>query len=129
MASGLAVVVAAGVGAGICLRVLQTLIGVELADRSALGLVGLEQRRLGPALKHAGDLPRQVVRVLHARVHAEAAGRRKAVRGVTEQEDAPDPIALGHLRAHDPRIDRADVDRDARHRRRRGAPSRGSTRA
>ena len=35
------------------------------------------------------QLPGQVVRVLHPRVHAEAAGGREAVRRVARQEHAP----------------------------------------
>ena len=56
-------------------------IGVGLRDRPALDVVAVEQPRVGPAAQHEGQLPGEVVRVLHAGVQAEAAGRRKAVGG------------------------------------------------
>ena len=77
--------------------------------RSAL--VGVEQRVGRPARLDGGELPGEVVRVLHARVEAEAAGGREAMRGVADQEDAPLAVALGDLRGHRPGADRADGER------------------
>ena len=42
------------------------------------------------------------MRVLHARVQAEAAGRRETMRGIADQEHAPVPEIRRHLPAHAP---------------------------
>lgn len=47
------------------------------------------ERGRGAARRACRQLPGQVVRVLDARVHAKAAGRREAVRRVPGQEHAP----------------------------------------
>ena len=59
-----------------------------LGDGPALGLVGVEQIRLRVSLQDEGELPSKVEGVLHAAVHALAAGRRMHVRGVAGQEHA-----------------------------------------
>jgi hypothetical protein len=38
--------------------------GDVLGDRAALGLVGVQQRRLRPAAQHPGELPAQVEAVM-----------------------------------------------------------------
>src|SRR5262249_44038229 len=52
------------------------------ADLPALHLVGGEQLGSAPALEHRGELPRQVDRVAHAGIVAEAAGRNDEMAGV-----------------------------------------------
>ena len=59
-----------------------------LRDRQALVLVGVEQRVAGLALDHQRELPRQVVGILQAGVHALRADRAVDVRRVAEQEAA-----------------------------------------
>ena len=61
----------------------------ELADRAALRVVGGEQAGARRTVQHGGELPREVVRVVHAGVAAEAAVRRDHVHGVAGQEDPP----------------------------------------
>src|SRR5262249_59868951 len=62
--------------------VMQTEVGIGLGDWTALGLIAVEQRRSPPAVEHRLDLPGQVVRVLDAGVHAEAARGGEAMRRV-----------------------------------------------
>ena len=73
-----------------------------LRDRLALGLVGVEDALVGPALHARGQQPRQVDRVGDARVHAVAGIRHPQVRGVAGDEDAAVAEAVGHQAAADP---------------------------
>src|SRR5690606_33162033 len=66
-----------------------SLMNRKLADRLALLRVALEQPRSRPAFQYHRELPREIVRVLHARVAAETAVRRHDVRGVAGEENAP----------------------------------------
>ena len=75
------------------------LLDVELAQRQALGLVAVQQRRVGVALDHRGQLPGEVERVLDAHVAAEAAVGRDDVRRVAGEEHAAvaEPLGAGRL--------------------------------
>ena len=57
----------------------------------ALRVIGVEERVTGGPAEDVGELPAQVLGVVDRAVQAEAAGGRVAVRGVADQEDAPDP--------------------------------------
>ena len=78
---------------------------VRRRGRPPLALVGREQV---PTVRGAGarpgELPGQVVRVAHGRVHAEAAARRHLVRGVADEERpvAVEGEAVRQARAHEP---------------------------
>ena len=84
----------------------------ELAERQALGLVGVEQARPGVALDDRRELPGEVVRVLDAGVAAEAAVGRYDVRGVAREEHPARLEALGAVRLGLPG---SDVDELHRH--------------
>ena len=60
-------------------------IRVAVRHRPPLDVVGVQQLVVGPAAQHVGQLPGQVVRVLHAAVQAEAAGRREPMCGIAHQ--------------------------------------------
>ena len=62
---------------------------VVLGDRASLGLVGVEQRVLGPAAQHPGELPRQVVAVADRCVHPSCAARRDPMRSVAGEQYRP----------------------------------------
>ena len=89
-----------------------------VADRAALRRVAVEQRGRAPALAHQRELPGEVERVLHAGVHALAAGRAVHVRGVAGEEDAADAVVL-HLALVD--AEAAEPERVVRAQRRRRA--------
>ena len=97
------------------MRVGQRVLGDDLAERLALGMVAVEQRVVGVAAQHGRDLPGQVVNVLHPGVEAEAAGRRHLVRGVAGQENVADAIAVGDDGRGFPRADAEHRDREVRH--------------
>ena len=59
---------------------------VVLGDRPALGLVGVEQLRAGPAPQHPAELPAEVEAAVDRGVHAGAAARGHPVGGVAHQE-------------------------------------------
>ena len=63
--------------------------------RQALVLIGVEQCGVGLSLHHQRQLPRQIVGVLQAGVHALRADRAVDVGGVAEQEAAAVAEALG----------------------------------
>ena len=79
---------------------------VELArgDRCcARRPAGARSRRIAagwpaPALHQRGELPGKVRSVVHAGVHAEAAGRREQMRGIARQDDAAGDETFGHQR-------------------------------
>ena len=83
----------------------------ELADRLALGLVGVEQLRAGDALEHQRELPGEIVRVVDAGIAAEAAVRRHQMRGVAGQEDAAVLEMARHVGGRAPARDAVDLDR------------------
>ena len=85
------------------------------ADRAALRLVRVEQRRVGDALDDRGQLPAQVVRVGDRGVHAAAAERRHAVGGVADQEHGALAEAGRQLGAELERHRREDLDLEVRH--------------
>ena len=93
-------------------EVRQALPGVARRDRAALGAVGVEQSIRRPAVEHGRELPGEVVGVLHAGVQPQAAGGREAVRRVAGEEGASAAEGVGDLRAHRPRHDAEDLDRD-----------------
>ena len=62
---------------------------LRCATGTALPLVGIEQVDLGAAVLDRGELPRKIVRVLHAGVEPEPAGRGEPVRGVADEKEAP----------------------------------------
>ena len=68
-------------------------LGDGLAERLALGMVAVEQLFVGFAAEHGGDLPGQIVNVLHPGVEAEAAGRRHLMRRIAGQENVADAIS------------------------------------
>src|SRR5437762_2451878 len=69
---------------------------VDAGDRvwAALGFVALEQRRAGPTIEDPRQLPRQVVGVGDAAVHAESAQRCGDMRRVAGEKDATDLVAV-----------------------------------
>ena len=71
--------------------------------RSALLVVGGQERRRGAPVEHEVELPRQVGRVAEAGAHALSGERRHLVRGVAGEEDPPDLPPRG-----DPRLERVD---------------------
>lgn len=66
-----------------------------LGDRTALGLVGVQQCVRRPAADPRGQLPAEVERVLEAQVEPLPAGGRMDVCRVPGQQHPPDPVALG----------------------------------
>ena len=72
--------------------------GVALGDGPPFDLAGLDQIGAAPAVDRRGELPGEVRGVVHAGVHAEAAGRREQVRGIACQDDASGDETLGHQR-------------------------------
>ena len=84
-------------------------LGVALRHGPAFALVRVEQIGLGAGPLDRGELPREIVRVLHAGIESEPAGRREPVRGVADEEDAAVAKAGRDLRGHRPRRDRDDV--------------------
>ncbi len=71
-----------------------------VGDREAFGLITVQQCFAAVAVDHRRQFPGQVERVLHAGVHALAAGRTVDVGGVAGQED-PAPAVGGHPRVAD----------------------------
>ena len=67
-----------------------------LGGGPALGLIGVEQRRIGATGNDCGEFPAEVHRVLQAEVQARPAQRGVDMRGVADQEDparsVPDAI-------------------------------------
>ncbi len=86
----------------------------QLPDRPPLRVIRVQQLGPGDALEHEGELPGQVVRVLHAGVAAEAAVGRHRVGGVPGQEDPPLAVALGAVGDGTPGRDVLDGHRDLR---------------
>ena len=83
-------------------RVVERLIAVELSDRSTLGLVGVEDRGIGPAGFHRSDLPHEIVHVGNTGVQPEPSGRREPMSRVPDEEGPAAAVGLGDLRAHVP---------------------------
>lgn len=84
----------------------------------ALSVVRVEQRRPGDATRDVRDLPGEVIRILDARVAAEAVGRRVAVGGVAEEEGPRrGRAAVGEGLAQHPGVDALHLDRDGAHER------------
>jgi hypothetical protein len=100
--TGLTAAERAGVG--------QALLGDRPAVGQPLALVRVEQAGSGHTLEDGGELPGQIVDVLHAGVEAEAAGGRHVVRRIASQEDAPLAVALGHEGRGHPRHRAEDLD-------------------
>src|SRR6516162_6503785 len=69
---------------------------IALADRTALGVVGLEQAWAAPAVHHRGELPAEIDRIANSRVHPERAGWRELVHRIAGQQDPATRIAFGH---------------------------------
>ncbi len=67
----------------------------EPPDRAALGVVGIQQGRIGHTAADQGELPAQVPGILDTGVHALGAGRAVDVGGIAGQEDAAVPVAAG----------------------------------
>ena len=65
------------------------------AHRCTLRFVGVQQRLVGPAADHPGQLPAEVVAVGDPGVHPGRAARRRPVRRITDQEDRTGPLPLG----------------------------------
>ncbi|HEY6577078.1 MAG TPA: hypothetical protein VI029_19610 [Mycobacterium sp.] len=86
------------------------MLGVGDADRSAFGLVGVEQVSPTTPRDFPRQFPGQVVGIVHAGVESETAGRREAVRGVADQECASFAVSIGDLRRHRPALHQVDVD-------------------
>jgi hypothetical protein len=66
-----------------------------VADRTAFGVVGVQQRLVGLAAGHDGELSARVPGVLDAGVHALGAGRAVDVGGVAGQEHQAGTVAGG----------------------------------
>src|SRR3954465_9567319 len=105
-----------GVPAGIgkSLRVDESALTVVDRDRLALGLVGLEECVVRPPGRDSGELPGEVLGILNATVHAEAAVWREAVGCVPTEEDRPDAPAMGHRLLVVPAQDVQDLDVEVR---------------
>ncbi len=65
------------------------------ADGAALGVVAVEQTRVGGAAQHQRHLPGEVVGVLNAGVHSLPAGGRMDVGGIARDEDVADAVFVG----------------------------------
>ena len=78
-----------------------------LGNGEALGTVGVEQRRAGPAARREHQLPGQVEGVLHAGVHPLASHRAVDVAGVSGDEHppvlVPIDVAVVNAKRHHPR--------------------------
>ena len=90
-------------------------LGDEVVDgrhehRPALGVVGVEQLRVAPALQHGSDLPAEVARVLKSGVHTVAAIRRVAVRCVAGDEDAARAVGIGDGKSQVPESDVVELN-------------------
>ncbi len=98
---------------GEALGVARRLVDVALRHGLPLDLVAVEERRSAPAFDHRRELPAEIDRIAHARVHAEPAGRAVLVDGVAgEQHVAPLP-AIGDDAAAGPGQRGDDFVRDA----------------
>jgi len=64
-------------------------VDVVVGHRAALGLVGVEPRRVGPSLEDPRQLPPEVVAIADRGVHAGAAAGADLVGGVTHEEHVP----------------------------------------
>ena len=82
------------------------------ADRRALGVVGVQQRRRRLALQDERELPGQVVGVGDRRVGAQAVARRVPVAGVAHAEHPALDVALGVHLVVAPQRRRAQRDLD-----------------
>jgi hypothetical protein len=69
-------------------------------DGPALLFVAVEQGLGGAAAGDRRQLPAEVAGVLHAGVQALASGWRMHVRGVADQQHAPDLVAVGQPGVH-----------------------------
>src|SRR5262245_46286952 len=69
-------------------------VGVLLRDGFAFRLVTIEQRGSRPSVLDGGDLPGEVMRVLHTGVETESARRRKTMGGIADEERVPLAITL-----------------------------------
>ena len=100
-------------------QVAQGLFGGPAVHRLALTLVRLEQGRSGPPSEHRRQLPGEVLDILHAGIHAEAASRRHLVRRVASQKDAPLAEAGGDPGGRTPRSSPEHLHRQVWHSHRR----------
>src|SRR6185369_13771244 len=78
-------------------RVAHALVAVDLRYRAPLDFVAVEQSFAGVAAYDGSNLPRKIVGVLDAGVHAETARRWKPMRGIAGEEHAPAAITVGNL--------------------------------
>ncbi len=87
------------------------LLGGELADGPALGVVGVQELRIRGAVEDERQLPGEVVGVRDPGVPAEPAGRRHVVRSVPGEEDPAVLESLRPLGAGVPLLDVLDLER------------------
>src|SRR5438067_524010 len=87
----------------------------------ALALIGPEQRTVRVAAQHGGELPGEVLRVLHARIGAARAERRDLVGGVAGEDhaamdEAVEAAAVEAIERHPFELERtvAEYAREAR---------------
>ncbi len=89
--------------------VLERALAVAGHRRAPLGLVGAEQAGLGLAVQDGGELPAQVVHVLHGAGEAQPAGRGMTVGRVADEEHAVHLEGGGQDRLHRPAGDAVDL--------------------
>src|SRR5829696_4206451 len=82
----------------------------SIGNQTSFRVVRLEELASRRAVDDCFELPRQVVRVLDAGIAAEPAGRRHDMRTVTDEQDAPFLVAVGHGRSRFPWTDVHNVD-------------------
>ncbi len=86
----------------------QRVVHHQLGHGRALGVVAVQQAGAGLAGEHRGELPGQVVAVLHGGVATHAAGGWGDLGRVTGQEDATDPEGVGDPGRHLPGLHAPD---------------------
>src|SRR4029079_3182035 len=71
---------------------------ISQRDRHAFGFLRQEEFTTAPPLQRGCELPGEIRRIVNARVHAEAAGWREQMHGITAEQRAAIAIMLGDER-------------------------------
>ena len=90
-------------------RVVERPVGVEPGHGTSLAVVGLEQLAASNARTDHGQLPRQVVYILNARVHAEPSRRWQLVSDIAGENDSPGHKPSRYRGVHRPSCYRENV--------------------
>src|SRR6185437_7521181 len=78
------------------------LVDIADRDRPPFRRVAFEEMRAAPAVDTRIELPGQIDGILNAHIHAEAAGRRRQMRGIAGNEDAAFAEIVGDQRTPHP---------------------------